>query len=111
MSKPKDRINVVYSTNPDFNYQTGGSAEPDTLPEGKQLLKIQLDKKARAGKQVTLITGFIGKQEDAEALSKTLKNHCGSGGSAKDAEIIIQGDHRDKILRFLIEKGYKTKKI
>ena len=111
MSKPKDRVNVVYSTNPDFNYQTNGEEEADTLPPAKQNLKIQLDKKARAGKQVTLITGFIGKSDDLEALSKSLKNLCGSGGSAKDGEIIIQGDHRDKILKYFIDKEYRAKKI
>jgi translation initiation factor 1 len=110
MAKPKDRINIVYSTNPNFSYQTEPDEEPETLSPGQQQLKIMLDKKARAGKQVTLITGFIGKSEDLESLAKMLKNHCGSGGSAKDNEMIVQGDHRDKILSFLTAKGYKAKK-
>ena len=110
MAKPKDRINVVYSTNPDFQYESNEDLELDTLPAQQQQLKIMLDKKARAGKQVTLISGFIGKQDDLDALSKSLKNLCGSGGSAKDGEILIQGDHRDKILNHLIAKNYKAKK-
>lgn len=110
MAKPKDRTNIVYSTNPDFRYESNEDLETDTLPPQQQHLKIMLDKKARAGKQVTLITGFIGKQDDLEALSKSLKNLCGSGGSAKDGEILIQGDHRDKILHHLISKNYKAKK-
>jgi translation initiation factor 1 len=110
MAKPKDRINIVYSTNPNFSYQTEPDEEPETLPPGQQQLKIMLDKKARAGKQVTLITGFIGKSEDLESLAKMLKNQCGSGGSAKDNEMLVQGDHRDKILAFLTSKGYKAKK-
>ena len=93
-----------------FSYQTEPDEEPETLPPGQQQLKIMLDKKARAGKQVTLITGFIGKSEDLESLAKMLKNHCGSGGSAKDNEMLVQGDHRDKILAFLTSKGYKAKK-
>ncbi len=110
MAKPKDRINIVYSTNPNFSYETEKDTEPETLPPNQQNLKILLDKKARAGKQVTLISGFIGTSADLEVLSKALKNLCGSGGSAKDAEILIQGDHRDKILNFLISKNYKAKK-
>lgn len=110
MAKPKDRTNIVYSTNPDFRYESNEDLEADTLPAQQQHLKIMLDKKARAGKQVTLITGFIGKQDDLEALSKSLKNLCGSGGSAKEGELLIQGDHRDKILNHLISKNYKAKK-
>ena len=110
MAKPKDRINIVYSTNPNFSYQTEPDEEADTLPPAQQQLKIMLDKKASAGKQVTLISGFIGKTDDLESLGKALKNLCGSGGSAKDGEILIQGDHRDKILNHLVSKGYKAKK-
>jgi len=110
MAKAKDRVNVVYSTNPNFNYQTDADIEQDTLQPSKQELRVQLDKKSRAGKQVTLVTGFIGKIEDLEALGKTLKNLCGSGGSAKDGEILVQGDQRDKVLKYLLEKGYKAKK-
>ncbi|HOY49694.1 MAG TPA: translation initiation factor [Flavobacteriales bacterium] len=111
MAKPKDRVNVVYSTNPNFQYETDQELEQDTLPANQQNLKISLDKKARAGKQVTLIAGFIGKSDDLESLAKLLKNLCGSGGSSKDGEILIQGDHRDKILNYLISKSYKAKKI
>ncbi|MFM2286317.1 MAG: hypothetical protein RLZZ543_1814 [Bacteroidota bacterium] len=111
MAKPKDRINIVYSTNPNFNYETEQDTEAETLPPQQQQLKVMLDKKARAGKQVTLIAGFVGKLEDLEALSKTLKNLCGSGGSAKDGEILIQGDHRDKVITFLTGKNYKAKKV
>ena len=110
MAKPKDRINIVYSTNPNFSYQTEPNEEAETLPPAQQQLKIMLDKKARAGKQVTLISGFVGKTDDLESLGKALKNLCGSGGSAKDGEILIQGDHRDKILNHLVSKGYKAKK-
>lgn len=110
MAKPKDRINIVYSTNPNFSYQTEPDEEAETLPAAQQQLKIMLDKKARAGKQVTLISGFVGKTDDLESLGKALKNLCGSGGSAKDGEILIQGDHRDKILNHLVSKGYKAKK-
>lgn len=110
MAKPKDRINIVYSTNPNFSYQTESDEEVETLPPAQQQLKIMLDKKARAGKQVTLISGFVGKTDDLESLGKALKNLCGSGGSAKDGEILIQGDHRDKILNHLVSKGYKAKK-
>jgi len=110
MAKAKDRVNVVYSTNPNFNYQTDADIEQDTLQPAKQELRVQLDKKSRAGKQVTLVTGFIGKIEDLEALGKTLKNLCGSGGSAKDGEILVQGDQRDKVLKYLLEKGYRAKK-
>jgi translation initiation factor 1 len=110
MAKPKDRINIVYSTNPNFSYQTEPDEEAETLPPAQQQLKIMLDKKARAGKQVTLISGFVGKTDDLESLGKALKNLCGSGGSAKDGEILVQGDHRDKILNHLVSKGYKAKK-
>lgn len=101
---------MVYSTNPNFQYQTESNEEADTLPASEQQLRIMLDKKARAGKQVTLITGFIGKSDDLEQLGKQLKNLCGSGGSAKDGEILVQGDHRDKIVQWLMAKGYKAKK-
>jgi translation initiation factor 1 len=110
MSRAKDRINVVYSTNPDFNYESFQISEQATLPASKQDLRVQLDKKARAGKQVTLITGFIGSTADLESLGKSLKNLCGSGGSAKEGEILVQGDHREKILKYLLEKGYRAKK-
>ncbi|MBI3235918.1 MAG: translation initiation factor, partial [Bacteroidetes bacterium] len=93
-NKNKNREGVIYSTHSDFNYYEEKVYIPNTLPNEKQSLRILLDKKKRAGKQVSLITGFVGKEEDLEDLSKKLKTTCGSGGSAKDGEIIIQGDHR-----------------
>ena len=107
----KDRLNVVYSTNPDFQYETAETEEPDTLPKEKQALRIQLDKRNRGGKQVTLITDFTGKNEDLEALCKFLKTKCGAGGSAKDNEIIIQGDFRSKIIEILHKEGYLRAKL
>jgi translation initiation factor 1 len=102
---------VVYSTNPDFEYKIEKEIVADTLPNQQQQLRVQLDKKARAGKQVTLVTGFIGTEADLEILAKKLKNICGTGGSAKDAEILVQGDNRDKILAYLIKEGYKAKRV
>ncbi len=102
----------VYSTNPDFNLETGDNTPVTSLPPEQQKLKIRLDTKHRAGKAVTLIEGFKGPVEDIEQLGKSLKNHCGTGGSAKDNEIIVQGDQREKVLQWLLKQGYKqTKKI
>ncbi len=111
MSDWKDRLNVVYSTNPDFKYETEDDEEQDTLSKEKQQLRISLDKRNRKGKAVTLITGFIGTTEDLEALGKLLKVKCGVGGSAKDAEIIIQGDFRNKVLELLQKEGYVKARI
>ena len=111
MSKNKKiPVGVVYSTNQDFEYSFDNEEIAETLPPEKQKLKIQLDKKSRAGKQVTLITGFIGKADDVEILAKKLKNFCGCGGSSKEGEILIQGDVRDKVLTWLITQGYKAVK-
>ena len=107
----KDRLNVVYSTNPDYQYVTDAEGEPDTLPKAKQPLRISLDKRNRGGKMVTLITGFVGKNEDLQELSKFLKVKCGVGGSAKDNEIIIQGDFRTKVLELLQKEGYAKVKL
>ena len=103
----KDRLGMVYSTNPDFNYDAGKKEEDNTLPKEKQSLRISLDKKNRGGKIVTLITGFIGTNDDLTALGKYLKVKCGVGGSAKDGEIIIQGDVRQKVADILTKEGYK----
>jgi translation initiation factor 1 len=109
-NKPDTR-GFVYSTNPDFHFEQEEEVS-ETLPPAQQLLKIKLDTKQRAGKAVTLVTGFIGTQTDLEDLGKKLKNFCGTGGSAKNAEIIVQGDQREKVLQWLMKNGFvKAKKI
>ena len=100
----KDRLGIMYSTNPDFQYNTGDEEEEETLPKEKQLLRIALDKRNRGGKAVTLVTGL-------EALGKFLKVKCGVGGSAKDGEIIVQGDLRPKVLEILQKEGYVKSRI
>lgn len=106
----KDRLNVVYSTNSDFKYETTTTGDMETLDPSKQVLRVMLDKKQRKGKQVTLVTGFSGTEDDLKSLGKILKTRCGVGGSAKEGEIIIQGDFRDKIRAILLELGYKNTK-
>lgn len=106
----KDRLNVVYSTNKDFDYQVDSEEERETLEPSKQVLRVMLDKKQRKGKQVTLVTGFFGTEDDLKSLGKLLKTRCGVGGSVKDGEIIIQGDFRDKVRSLLVELGYKNTK-
>lgn len=106
----KSRLGVVYSTNPDFQYQTESAEEPETLPPGKQRLIVGIDRRNRGGKQVTLVTGFVGRQEDLKDLSRMLKVRCGVGGAAKDGEITIQGDFRDKVVALLKEWGYNAKR-
>ncbi len=105
----KNRTGIVYSTNEQHEYETNDLDEEDTLPKGKQLLRITLDSKKRAGKQVTLVTGFMGTNRDLKELSKTLKSRCGVGGSSKDGEIIIQGDFRQRVGDILKEMGYGVK--
>ncbi len=107
----KKRDGIVFSTNASFNYEYQQEPVENTSPVNQQQLKVQLDKSMRAGKQVTLVTGFTGKTGDIEALGKMLKTKCGVGGSVKDREIIIQGDHRDKIVQILTKEGYKAKRV
>lgn len=102
----KDRLGVMYSTNPDYQYNTDDMKEEETLPKEKQALRISLDKRNRGGKVVTLISGFRGTTEDLTSLGKLLKVKCGVGGSAKDGEIIVQGDLRAKVLDILRKEGY-----
>ena len=111
MSKKKgnNQDGIVYSTNPDFPLQEQ-EEHTQTLHATQQKLKISLDKKQRAGKAVTLVSGFQGNQADAEALGKKLKTHCGTGGSVKDCDIIIQGDQREKVLQWLKDNGYTLAK-
>ena len=101
-----DSLGFVYSTDPNFSFQHDNEQQ-QTLKPSEQKLKIRLNTKLRAGKAVTLIDGFTGAVEDLEKLTKELKNFCGTGGSAKDNEIIIQGDQRDKVLQWLLKNGYK----
>lgn len=110
MSKKKNTIGIVYSTNPQFQYQYESTNEPATLSPQQQDLRVFIEKKHRGGKTATIIKGFIGKQDDMEELAKLLKMRCGVGGSVKDGEIIIQGDCRDKVFDILISRGYKAKK-
>ena len=107
MNDWKKRLDIVYSTNPDFRYAEEEVLEEETRPKEKQLLRISLDKRNRKGKAVTLITGFVGTDSDLQELSKLLKTKCGVGGSAKDGEIIVQGDHRQKVLDILQKEGYE----
>lgn len=113
MSKKNDwkkRDGVVYSTSNDFEFSYDQKEEAQTLPPQQQNLRVQLDKSLRAGKQVSLVLGFVGSSTDLEALGKLLKSKCGVGGSVKDGEIIIQGDHREKLVQILVKEGYKAKR-
>lgn len=107
----KSRLGVVYSTNPDFRYQQEAVEEQQqTLEPSKQRLVVRIDRRQRAGKQVTLVEGFVGSSDDLAALAKTLKTKCGVGGTAKDGEITVQGDFRDKVVSLLQGMGYNAKR-
>ncbi|MCR5018634.1 MAG: translation initiation factor [Bacteroidales bacterium] len=110
MSDWKERLGVVYSTNPDFKYETAQPEEAETPAPEKQRLIVRIDRRNRGGKQVTLVEGFVGTQEDLAALGRTLKVKCGVGGAAKDGEITIQGDLRDKVVAILTSMGYNAKR-
>ena len=102
----KSRLQVVYSTNPDYNYVTDEEPEMETLPKPQQKLRVQMEKNHRGGKTVTIVRGFVGTDDDLKALAKLLKTRCGVGGSAKEGEIIIQGDFKPKVVELLIKEGY-----
>ena len=106
----KKRLGVVFSTNPDFAYQEEEDQEPETLEPSKQNLIVSIDRKGRGGKQVTLVTGFVDKADDLAEVGRALKVKCGVGGSAKDGEITIQGDFRDRVVTLLKEMGYRAKR-
>lgn len=108
MGKNKNRVGVVFSTNPEFNYEYEDDGAVETLEPSKQKLTVRIDRHARGGKQVTLVTGFVGTDDDLAELGKKLKSRCGVGGTAKDGEIIIQGDFRDKVIELLQADGYRT---
>lgn len=110
MNDWKQRLGMVYSTNPDFEYTTEQEPQVQTIEPAKQDLRVWLDRKHRGGKIVTLVKGFVGTQEDLSELGRMLKSRCGVGGSAKDGEIIIQGDHRERVVELLLKEGYRCKK-
>lgn len=106
----KKRLGVVYSTNPDFQYDAGDEEPEESPPPGEQTLHVRLDRKNRKGKTVTLIQGFRGSEEELKMLGKELKTGCGVGGSAKNGEILLQGDFRERVSALLKEKGYKVRR-
>ena len=110
MADWKERLGMVYSTNPDFTYDYGEEQEVETLAPEQQNLRVWRDTKGRGGKVATIVRGFVGATSDLEELGRALKRGCGVGGSVKDGEIIIQGDHRDRVVELLTKAGYKCKK-
>ena len=106
----KKRIGVVYSTNPYYEYSDDSQEEADTLPKNQQKLRLNMERAGRGGKTVTLVKGFVGSDEDINALCKLLKQKCGVGGSVKDGEIIIQGDHRQRLVEILKKEGFSQAK-
>ena len=105
----KERLGVVFSTNPDFQYETDKEEQATTLAPERQNLKIWLDRH-KGGRVATVVRGFVGSTDDLAALGKELKKSCGVGGTAKDGEIIIQGDHRDRVVELLTKSGYRCKR-
>lgn len=106
MGQKKRRQGVVYSTDPDFEYTHQQDEEHDTLPANKQRLRVLIDRKGRNGKAVTVVSGFVGTSDDLKQLGKMLKSKCGVGGTDKDGEILIQGDHRNKVIELLKKEGF-----
>jgi translation initiation factor 1 len=106
----KKRLGMVYSTDPDFQYDTGKEEEAETPAPQQQLLYVSLDKKNRKGKKVTLVEGFVGNRQDLKELGRDLKSSCGVGGSVNDGQILIQGDFRDRVVLLLKDKGFKVKR-
>ncbi len=106
----KSRLGMVYSTNPEFEYSSEEESQEESLSPSQQDLRIWLDRKMRGGKVATIVRGFVGSEGDLKELAKMLKSKCGVGGAAKDGEIIVQGDHRDKVVDLLVKAGYKAKK-
>ena len=108
--KFKNRTGIVYSTDPDYSYDEIQREQQTTRSSSQQNIKVQLDKKSRGGKKVTLVTGFVGSENDLKSLGKILKSQCGVGGSTKNGEILIQGDFVERIVKLLIDKGYRAKR-
>lgn len=106
----KERLGMVYSTAPDFEYKNKAAQQTATLPVEQQDLRVWIDRKQRAGKVVTLVKGFVGSDSDLNELARLLKTKCGVGGTAKEGDIVIQGDHRDRIVDILTKSGYRCKK-
>jgi len=106
----KERLNIVYSTNPDFNYDKGEEVETETLDPKQQKLRVSIEKKGRGGKTVTVVSGFIGSEEDLKELGRKLKTKCGVGGAVKDGKILIQGEFKQRIIDLLKTEGYSQTK-
>jgi translation initiation factor 1 len=106
----KEKLNIVYSTNPNFQYEFEEEESLESKPNNQQKLYVSIDKKQRGGKEVTLVEGFVGPEEELKELGKLLKSKCGVGGSVKDNEILIQGNFKDKVYDLLVKENYKVTK-
>ena len=106
----KDRLNIVYSTNPDFQYSTDENEETETLPKQQQKLRVSIEKNHRGGKTVTIVKNFVGSDEEIKELGRLLKTRCGVGGTTKEGEILIQGEFKEKIIEILKKEGYTQTK-